>query len=121
MRCAFYSYPLANPRLWDALPSRFAHYTSFGYSNPKNPRHHDGFSVASSLAGTLPLLTPGIGGGLSLYTSTPYSPSCREFVFSETHIQPVASLCVRTGGERGYYHAIHTTPPQHLVGPHKYP
>src|SRR5919202_6190626 len=39
--------------------------------------------------------------GVASSPSPFYSPSCLEELFSKNHIQPVATLCVRTGAKRG--------------------
>jgi hypothetical protein len=41
-----------------------------------------------------------------------YSPSCREGVFSETHIHGGETLCIRTGGERWHRSDRYTLLPQ---------
>src|SRR5215203_6469419 len=49
----------------------------------------------------------------------PYSPNRREGVFSETHIQPGAGLCNRTGAKPAFGTVRHRTLPPHVVVPNK--
>ena len=63
----------------------------------------------------------GVGKGLHLRTGVGcfYSPSCREEVFSETPVQPSATLCIRSGAKTAFSVVRCIMLPQDVVVPNK--